>query len=566
MNEACRWRRLPVAAAIALALLAAAGVARAQQAPATWPEENWNPQPLADDLVLPLPCGGAMAWRAVPTPVAQGAMADRPALMGQADPQTDYVEYLRQGFIAGPFPGPAGQPPRFYLAKYEVSRDQWSAVMSETCPALPSQGGRVAKTEVGWVDAVNFTARLTAYLSRNAVQKLPRRDEAVAYVRLPSEDEWEFAARGGAAVGELEFSARTYPMEGGMQRHAWFQGPRSAAGQPRPIGARAANPLGLHDVYGNAAEWTLEPFRLNKIGRYHGQAGGGVVRGGDFMTPDSALRSSLRVELPPFDMRTGEPLRLRNVGLRPALGLVVTTADARVPEFRAAFDAEAQSRSTAADDPQRLLQVLHDEATDQAVRQGLARVQATLRAETRARADQEGATIRSQIMSAAALARQVFLNDGHVEFYRVAGETVAKLDHPQAGRIADILMNRPAKEMAEGIARLVDSYLALVQQLGQGTSSDRARLLDQARVVVEERSAQRPLRAEIELIQLAARHAADASQGRLPTRERAQQEILEAARKAAPQGQPAPPAAQPAQPAAPSAQPPARPGQRPPPR
>jgi hypothetical protein len=85
-------------------------------------------------------------------------------------------------------------------------------------------------------------------------------------------------------------------------------------------------------------------------------------------------------------------------------------------------------------------------------------------------------------------------------------------------------------------------------------------------VVVEERSAQRPLRAEIELIQLAARHAADASQGRLPTRERAQQEILEAARKAAPQGQPAPPAAQPAQPAAPSAQPPARPGQRPPPR
>ncbi|MFM8991314.1 MAG: formylglycine-generating enzyme family protein, partial [Alphaproteobacteria bacterium] len=262
-----------MAAAIALALLAAAGVAGAQPAPAAWPEENWNPQPLDDDHVLPLPCCGSMAWRAVPTPLAQGALADRPAMLGQADPQTDSVEYLRQGFIAGPFPGPAGQPPRFYLAKYEVSRDQWSAVMSETCPALPSQGGRVAKTEVGWVDAVNFTARLTAYLARNAAQKLPRRDESVAYVRLPSEDEWEFAARGGAAVGEAEFGARTYPMEGGMQRHAWFQGPRSAAGQPRPIGARAANPLGLHDIYGNAAEWTLEPFRLNKVGRPPGQAG-----------------------------------------------------------------------------------------------------------------------------------------------------------------------------------------------------------------------------------------------------------------------------------------------------
>ena len=40
---------------------------------------------------------------------------------------------------------------------------------------------------------------------------------------------------------DTEFGARTYPMEGGIQRHAWFQGPRSAAGQPRPIGARAAD-------------------------------------------------------------------------------------------------------------------------------------------------------------------------------------------------------------------------------------------------------------------------------------------------------------------------------------
>jgi hypothetical protein len=563
MNDACR-RRGPRAAAIVLglAVLAAAPGAYAQQPPATWPEENWNPQPLADDLVLPLPCGGAMAWRAVPTPVAQGALADRPVMLGQADPQTDYVEYLRQGFVAGPFPGAAGQPPRFFLAKYEVSRDQWAAVMSDACPALPSQGGRVAKTEVAWVDAVNFTTRLTTFLSKHAAQKLPRRDEAVAFARLPSEDEWEFAARGGAAVGDAEFSARTYPMEGGMQRHAWFQGPRSAAGQPRPIGTRTANPLGLHDVYGNAAEWTIEPFRLNKIGRFHGQAGGGVVRGGDFMTPDSALRSSLRIELPPFDVRSGEPLRLRNVGLRPALGLVVTTADARVPEFRAAFDAESAGRSSATDDPQRLLQVLQGEASDPVLRQGLARVEATLRAESRARAEQEAAAIRSQLMSAAALARQVFLHDGHVEFYRIAGETVAKLDHPQAGRIADILMNRRVGDAREGIANVVDSYLAVVQQIGQGRAADRDRILDQARVVIEERRAQRPLQAEIELVQLASRHAVAAAAGRAPSREAAQAEILAASRGAARPGQAPSPGQQPGAPA----QPPAPAGQRPPPR
>ncbi|MEY4682028.1 MAG: hypothetical protein RLZZ276_3677 [Pseudomonadota bacterium] len=558
MNEACRRGRRPAAAAIALALLAAAGVAGAQQSPATWPEENWNPQPLADDLVLPLPCGGSMAWRAVPTPVAQGALADRPAMMGQADPQTDYVEYLRQGFIAGPFPGPAGQPPRYYLAKYEVSRDQWAAVMSDACPALPSQGGRVAKTEVGWIDAVNFTARLTSFLAKNAAQKLPRRDEAVAHVRLPSEDEWEFAARGGAAVGEAEFGARAYPMEGGMQRHAWFQGPRSAAGQPRPIGARAANPLGLHDVYGNAAEWTLEPFRLNKIGRYHGQAGGGVVRGGDFMTPDSALRSSLRVELPPFDMRTGEPLRLRNVGLRPALGLVVTTADARVPEFRAAFDAEAQSRSSATDDPQRLLKVLHDEATDPAVRQGLARVEATLRAEGRARADQEAETIRAQITFAAAMARQVLLAEGNSEVLRISGDVMGLIDNAHAKRVGELLRNKH-KEMNNGIPPLLDAYLALVQRIGRGAAG--ARLADQARVVVEEQRAQSFL-SMAALAQLAARHAGAAAEGRLPTRERAQAEIIEAGRNAVPAPQPAAPAA----PAPPPSRAPARPGQGTPPR
>jgi hypothetical protein len=555
MNDArTKPSRPPSAGALCLALLLAATGAGAQQPPAPWPEEAWNPQPLADDLVLPLPCGGSMAWRAVPTPVGQGALADRPAMMGQADPQTDYAEYLRQGFVSGPFPGPAGQPPRFFIAKYEVSRDQWAAVMLETCPALPAQQGRVAKTEVGWIDAVNFTARLTAFLARHALQKLPRREESVAFVRLPSEDEWEFAARGGAAVGDTEFGGRTYPMEGGIQRHAWFQGPRSAAGQPRPIGARAANPLGLHDVYGNAAEWTLEPFRLNKIGRFHGQPGGGVVRGGDFMTPESSLRSSLRVELPPFDARSGEPLRLRTVGLRPALGLVVTTADARVPEFRSAFEEETRNRSGATDDPQRLLQSLHDESTDPAVRRGLVQVQAKLRAEARARADQEAIAARSQIISAGALARQVYLNDGHREFYRIAGETVAKLNDPQAARIADILMNRRSRDATEGVAFLVESYLAHVQQLGR--SADRALLADQARVIVEERRTQRSLPGELELIQLAARHAIAAGEGRLPTRERAQQEILEAARPPAPPGQPAQP----------PGQAPARPGQPAPPR
>ena len=139
-------------------------------------------------------------------------------------------------------------------------------------------------------------------------------------------------------------------------------------------------------------------------------------------------------------------------------------------------------------------------------------------AEARARADQEAIAARSQIISAGALARQVYLNDGHREFYRIAGETVAKLNDPQAARIADILMNRRSRDATEGVAFLVDSYLAHVQQLGR--SADRALLADQARVIAEERRTQRSLPGELELIQLAARHAIAAGEGRLPTRER----------------------------------------------
>jgi hypothetical protein len=542
-------RRLLAALTCAAALIFGAVPASAQT---PWPAETWNPQAAADDLVLPLPCGGAMAFRPIPTPLGQGALADRPATLGQADPETDYAEYLRQSFLAGPFDGGAGEPPRYYLAKYEVTRDQWAAVMSEACPALPSSGGRVPQAGMSWLEAVAFTTRLSTHLLKTAKDRLPRRDDALAFVRLPTEDEWEYAARGGAAVSESDFGARTYPMEGGIQRHAWFQGSRSAAGQARPIGTRAANPLGLHDVYGNVAEWVVEPFRLNKVGRPHGQAGGGVVRGGDFLTPDGALRSSLRVELPLFDATTGEPLKLRNVGLRPALGIVVTTADARVSQFRDAFEKEAQSRSGAAEDPTKLLDVLRNEATDPAVRQGIERVQGTLRAEARARADQESLTIRSQIEAAAALARQVLIADGNREVIRITAETVGKVDDPLAKRVAELL-GRRVGEIDRTVPQVLASYLRVVNRVGR--SADRLKIVDEARVVVEELRAQN-IAGLPELAQEAARHMVVAQSGNAPSAERARDDILAAGRRAT---QPAPSTSPQQQPAIPSPQsPPAR--------
>ena len=143
-----------------------------------WSAEFWNPKPLSDDLILPMPCGGAMVFRPVPTPLGQGLLADRPAMLGQADAETNYSEFLRQRFIAGPFRGAdAAAPPRYYIGKYEVTRDQYAAVTAEPCPTAAA-AGRLPQADIAWHEAIAFTMRYSAWLARNARVALPIRHGA----------------------------------------------------------------------------------------------------------------------------------------------------------------------------------------------------------------------------------------------------------------------------------------------------------------------------------------------------------------------------------------------------
>lgn len=529
-----------------------------------WPAEFWNPKPLADDLILPMPCGGAMVFRSVPTPLGQGLLADRPAMLGQADAATNYNEFLRQSFIAGPFRGAdAAAPPRYYIGKYEVTRDQYAAATAEACPT-PAAAGRLPQADVAWHEAIAFTMRYSAWLARNARDALPMRDDARAFVRLPTEEEWEFAARGGAAIAEVDFGARVFPMPEGMQRYVWFQGTRSSGGRVRPIGMLEPNPLGLFDILGNVAEWVLEPYRLNRVGRPHGQAGGMVARGGDFLTPEDQIRSSLRVELPPLD-RNGEALRLRSLGFRPVLALVATSSDQRPAQLRAAFEAEAQSRSSASEDPARLLEVLKNDTPDPALRQGIDRVGAALRTAQRERNDQEMQAIQSQIASAAQIGRQVMLAEGFREifdtFARVQAETVqaqrtlaedqgriaaatqaevqAALRRQEAStkQIANTMANVEAalRSQAEGqparAQQLTAMYLGTV--LSVGRSADRLRIADAANVVQQELQAQNvPYLPEF--ARVAARHMVAVSSGNPPSREQAMADLTAVLQPAAP--------------------------------
>ncbi|WP_286901871.1 formylglycine-generating enzyme family protein [Vreelandella sedimenti] len=296
---------------------------QAGSASAEWDERLYNPMPQDDDIILPMPCDGAMAFRKIHIPSA-GPLDDYPINIGQDGTGWGYVEQRRPSYVSGNFSEVEGGSRYYLLAKYETTQLQYEALMAEECPS-PSTRLRLPAVSVSWFDATAAADRYNLWLRQNTEDILPQEDGVLGFVRLPTEIEWEYAARGGLEVGTAEFRDSRYPMPEGLNGHEWFAGPQSANGQLQLAGLLQPNPLGLHDVLGNVAEMMFEPFRLNKLDRQHGQAGGFVVRGGNYLTPQSDIRTSLRGEEPYY--REAGQSQSGQVGFR--LSLVAPTLTSR---------------------------------------------------------------------------------------------------------------------------------------------------------------------------------------------------------------------------------------------
>lgn len=281
-----------------------------------WPVRLYNPNPADDDFILPMPCGGAMVFR--PVDVASASrLDDKAILLGGRNPAFDYAEAPRQGFVAGTLPSPKGDSVRrYYLAKYETLQIQWSFLMGLDCGKIDSQSS-LPKTDVSWFDAVQFANRYTAWLMLNAKNQLPKNENEIAFLSLPTEDEWEYAARGGNKVEASKFRDPTYfSGESSVNENAWHDSTSSANGKAQRVGLLNANQLQLYDMLGNVEEIVMEGFRLNHPGRLHGATGGFITKGGHFFTSAGQIRASYRRERNHFDSTTGEPNRSKTVGLR----------------------------------------------------------------------------------------------------------------------------------------------------------------------------------------------------------------------------------------------------------
>jgi hypothetical protein len=372
---------------------------------ARWDDAYFNPKPAAGDLILPMPCDGAMAFRPVEVIDRGGPLDDRRVELGTAETELGFNEFFHETFLAAPFPSP-DRKRLYWMGKYEVTRDQYAAVVGK-CPDRPTPEGREAQSEVSWSEAVQFAERWTIWLLENARDALPKHGQSYGFVRLPTEDEWEYAARGGAALSDTDRIARTFPMPEGIERYA-VAGSRASGGRPQLVGQLLPNPLGLYDVLGNVAEWVLDPYRLRHPDRSDGMAGGHVARGGSYTTSVSALRTAMRDEIPPFDASHNTPTRLRFVGFRVVLASSIGSGDlAAVEALRKAFDALPRI-SGEANASREALESLKKQTADNArLRVELDKLSARLAAEDSARADAARQTLAAQINAAAALAYTV---------------------------------------------------------------------------------------------------------------------------------------------------------------
>ncbi|MCE9604886.1 MAG: formylglycine-generating enzyme family protein [Planctomycetia bacterium] len=185
----------------------------------------------------------------------------------------------------------------FYVAQFETTQAEYRAVMNENPSWFCATGGgrgevaaldtsRYPVEMASWDEATDFCRRLS---------ELPAERQARRSYRLPTEAEWEYAARAGTATRYC-FGEELTPSQ------ACILAPDGAAApRTRPVGSYAPNGFGLYDVHGNVWEWCADRYgadyyqsspMLDPPGPDMGT--GRVVRGGDYRFPSAMARSANR--------------------------------------------------------------------------------------------------------------------------------------------------------------------------------------------------------------------------------------------------------------------------------
>ncbi len=136
----------------------------------------------------------------------------------------------------------------FYIGQTEVTQLQWRSIMGNKNNPSRFKGDDVPVQHVSWNDAMEFCEKL------NGMEKAPKGWKFT----LPTETQWEYAARGGDKSKGYKYSGSNnlddvvaFYAEDAFEREE---------GSPMPVGQKKPNELGLYDMSGNVSEWCLDDY------------------------------------------------------------------------------------------------------------------------------------------------------------------------------------------------------------------------------------------------------------------------------------------------------------------
>ena len=209
----------------------------------------------------------------------------------------------------------------FMLKETPVTQGEWESLMTTSPSDFPECGSDCALDFITWWDAVEYLNRLSEILELEPCYEISGcvtlRDgfglicSAVEFVgldcegyRLPTEAEWEYAARAETST----------PRYGELDQIAWYQG--NSEGSPKPVREKEPNAWGLYDMLGNVFEWTGDLFGEYQNGAVTDPMGSEmgtsrVIRGGSWFHSAQTCRAAYRLGYPPSS--TGN-----SIGFRPA--------------------------------------------------------------------------------------------------------------------------------------------------------------------------------------------------------------------------------------------------------
>ena len=171
----------------------------------------------------------------------------------------------------------------FEIGRYEITQQQWLMLMgTKPGPAdywRRPDWQRLPVVSISWLDTQAFITRLNQLQSRYSY-------------RLPTEAEWEYAARAGSS------GLRPFPAEA-LTDHAWVLS--NSGDVPHPVGQKPANDFGVYDMFGNAWEWVQDWYQPDAYSRHAAVNPAGpsegvlrVRRGGSYHCASHIVRSAYR--------------------------------------------------------------------------------------------------------------------------------------------------------------------------------------------------------------------------------------------------------------------------------